>query len=339
MSQTRIALDVMGGDDAPGINLRGALRACSPEHPTPLDPARLLLVGDEARIRADLEELGGNPGFAVQHAPQVIGMGESPATALRAKPDASIPVCMGALKRGAVGAVVGMGNTGAMVGAATLGLGTLEGIRRPGIAVTIDLTGSPLTLIDMGANIAPKPEHLLQYGWMGSVWARTVLGQNEPRIGLLNIGEEPSKGPELLKAAHELLQKSPMRFVGNVEGGDLFDNACDVVVCDGFTGNVVLKLMEGLAGFLFGLFSKDLRANQAQWGTEALQKLRKRIDYAEYGGALLLGVDGIVVIGHGRSDDAAVANAISVAARSLDADVNRHIVEGLAAVGQAAPSA
>jgi phosphate acyltransferase len=339
MSHNRIALDVMGGDDAPGINLRGALRACSQEQSAPLDPARLLLVGDEGRITSELQALGGNPGFEILHAPQVIEMGDSPATALRAKPDASIPRCMGALKRGAAGAVVGMGNTGAMVGAATIGLGTLEGIRRPGIAVTIDLTGNPVTLIDMGANIAPKPEHLLQYGWMGSVWARRMLNQAEPRVGLLNIGEEPSKGPDLLKQAHELLSRSPIRFVGNVEGGDLFNNVCDVVVCDGFTGNVVLKLMEGLAGFLFGQFASELRTHQAPWGKEVLHKLRKGIDYAEYGGALLLGVDGTVVIGHGRSDDEAVANAIAVAARSLDADVNRHIVEGLAAVGQTAPGA
>lgn len=332
MSQGRIALDVMGGDDAPAINLVGALRACDPGGNIRLDPERLLLVGDRGAIESGLAEAGGNPGFEILHASQVIGMGESPATALRAKPDSSISRCVGAVKTGAAAAVVSMGNTGAVVGAATLGLGTLEGIKRPGIAVTIDLTGNPLTWIDMGANIAAKPEHLLQYAWMGSVWARTVIGQKDPRVGLLNIGEEPSKGTDLLKATHELLTASALPFVGNVEGGDLFAGGCEVVVCDGFTGNVVLKLMEGMSTFLFGLFTKELRVNRAEWGAESMERLRKKIDYAEYGGALLLGVNGAVVIGHGKSDAGAVANALAVAARSLDADVNRHIVAGLSAV-------
>jgi len=332
MSQTRIALDVMGGDDAPAINLKGALRACDPNGGIGLDPARILMVGDGPTLERGLAELGGNPGFEILHATQTIGMGESPATALRAKPDSSISRCVGAVKTQAASAVVSMGNTGAVVAAAHLGLGTLEGIKRPGIAVTIDLTGNPLTLIDMGANIAPKPEHLVQYAWMGSVWARTVVGQKDPRVGLLNIGEEPSKGTDLLKATHQLLSSCPLPFVGNVEGGDLFRGACEVVVCDGFTGNVVLKLMEGMAAFLFGLFTAELRQNKAEWGAAAMGKLKKKIDYAEYGGALLLGVDGVVADGHGRSDAAAVANALAVAARSLDANVNRHIVSGLAAV-------
>jgi glycerol-3-phosphate acyltransferase PlsX len=228
-----------------------------------------------------------------------------------------------------------MGNTGACVGAATLGLGTLEGVKRPAIAVTIELTGSPLTLLDMGANIAPKPEHLLQYGHMGAIHARLALGQSDPRVGLLNIGEEPSKGTDLLKEAHKLLAGSGLRFVGNVEGGDLFASAADVVVADGFTGNVALKLMEGLATFLFGKLTRELQAHDAAWGRESLARLKKQIDYSEYGGALLLGVDGVVVIGHGRSDESAVANALALAARSLDAGVNRRIVEGLAAAARA----
>ena len=256
-------------------------------------------------------------------------MHEKPGTALRAKPNSSINVATGAVKRGLAGAHVSMGNTGAVVGAATVGLKTLEGVRRPGIAVTIELTGTPLTFLDMGANVVPKPEHLLQYGFMGSVLTRDVLKSENPRVGLLNIGEEESKGTDLLRDAHGLLAASDLNFVGNVESGDLFDGGLEVVVTDGFTGNVVLKLMEGMAGFMIKLVMGELKKHGATWGEGALANVMKQIDYSEYGGALLLGVNGIVVIGHGRSDARAVANALDLAGRALDADVNAHIVAGL----------
>lgn len=328
----RIALDVMGGDSAPACNLDGALLAA--EHGLP--PERLLLVGNEDTIRSGLEERGGNPGFDILEAAEVIGMDEKPGVALRAKPKSSIAVATGAVKMGAAGAHVSMGNTGAVVGAATVGLKTLPGVRRPGIAVTLELTGEPVTILDMGANVVPKPEHLLQYGHMGAVLTRDVLrrdedkeGKGAPRVGLLNIGEEPSKGTDLLREAHGLLTESPLNFIGNVEGGDIFKGVADVVVTDGFTGNVVLKLLEDFSGFMLQLVMGELKTHGAQWGPEALGNVRKRIDYSEYGGALLLGVNGIVVIGHGRSDATAVSNAINLARRALDADVNGHIVRGL----------
>ncbi len=325
-----IALDVMGGDDAPEAIVRGALSACSALGHQRIAPERLLLIGDEERIHALLAEHGGNPGFEIEHAPEVIGMGESPAQALRAKPNASIMRCVGAVKSGRAGGLVSMGNTGACVGAATLGLGTLAGVRRPGIAVTLELTGHPLTLLDMGANIAPKPDHLVQYAAMASIYMRDCLGVAEPRIGLLNVGEEEGKGTQVLKDAYPLLKAGDFRFVGNVEGSDLFSGACDVVVTDGFTGNVVLKLLENFAGFMLGLMMKQLEANQAmEWGSDALSTIRRSIDYSTYGGALLLGVNGIVVIGHGRSDEAAVANAVALSCRAIDAHVNRHIEQGL----------
>lgn len=342
MSRTRIALDVMGGDDAPGVTLRGALRACSPrsgdaDSPSGrggvIDPSRILLVGDRAAIEAGLAEAGGNPGFDILPTTQVIEMGESPGAALRAKPDSSIHGCIGAVAKGAAGAAVSMGNTGAVVGASTLVLKTLPGVRRPGIACTFDLTGHPVTLLDMGANIAPKPQHLLQYGYMGAVFSRGCLGIEAPRVGLLNIGEEESKGTDLLKEANAALRESDLDFVGNVEGGDIFARAADVVVTDGFTGNVILKLLEGFSGFLLHLVLDELRAHKVEWGPEALVKIRKNIDYSEYGGALLLGVGGVVVIGHGRSDENAVANALDLACRALDADVNGHIVQGLSRAG------
>jgi glycerol-3-phosphate acyltransferase PlsX len=328
MLENRIALDVMGGDRAPDAILAGALKAVASDTARRLDPARILLVGDQRTIEAGLAAAGGNPGFAVRHATQVIGMGESPATALRAKPDSSIGSCVRAVKGGEAGAAVSMGNTGAMVGAATLGLGTLEGVKRPGIAVTLELTGKPMTLLDMGANIAPKPEHLVQYGVMGSAYVKSCLGIAEPRVGLLNVGEEESKGTDLLKAAHQALRASPVEFVGNLEGSDVFSDKADVLVTDGFTGNVILKLLENFAGFLLGMTLAELGAHGIQAPPAAVARVKQSIDYSEYGGALLLGVAGVVIIGHGRSDANAVANALHQAARALDARVNAHIVEG-----------
>ncbi len=333
MAQSRIALDVMGGDHAPKATLEGALLAVSPKAKHRIPAERLVLVGDQAAIDDGLKTLGGNPGFHVVHASQVIGMGESPATALRSKPDSSIGVCIGLCKKGEVGAAVSMGNTGAMVGAATLFLGTLTGVKRPGIAVSIDLGGHPLTLIDMGANVAPKPEHLVQYGLMGAVYASNVLALPNPRVGLLNIGEEEGKGNDLMKETYGLFKSSGQNFVGNVEGHDIFRRACEVVVTDGFTGNVVLKLLEGFSGFLLQLVLAELKSHGAAWAGEALQHVKKSIDYAEYGGALLLGVQGTIVIGHGRSDATAVANALGLGARAMDAQVNESIVAGVARVG------
>ncbi len=326
----RIALDVMGGDNAPDAILAGALRAVASDRGAPLQPERILLVGDQERIEAGLKELGGNPGFEIRHASQVVDMHDSPAAAMRSKPDSSIAIAVQAVKKGSAGAVVSMGNTGALVASATRGLGTLEGVRRPGIAVTFALGGHPMTVLDMGANIVPKPEHLLQYGMMGGIYARECLSCADPRIALLNIGEEPSKGTDLLKDAHAMLSAAPLNFVGNLEGNDMFQGKADVIVTDGFTGNVVLKLLEGFAGFLLGMVMGELKSHNAAYGGELLTNVQRNIDYAEYGGALLLGVSGVVVVGHGRSDARAVANALGLAARTLDAGLNERIVDGLA---------
>jgi glycerol-3-phosphate acyltransferase PlsX len=334
MLETRISLDVMGGDRAPDAILRGALAACSPLGKLRIAPERILLVGDEKTTRERLAALGGDPGFAIRHASQVVGMGESPSTALRSKPDSSISSMIAALKGKQAGAAVSMGNTGAVVAAATLGLGTLSGVRRPGIAVTIDLTGHPLTILDMGANTAPKPEHLYQYGVMGSIYMRDCLGKPMPRVGLLNIGEEEGKGTDLYKEAFALLKSSSLAFAGNLEGNDLFLDKADVVVVDGFTGNVVLKLMEGFAAFMLRSAMTELAKKGFQGAVEALSPVRRSVEYSEYGGALLLGVSGVVIIGHGRSDESAVANAIGLAARALDANVNEDIVHGLEKAGR-----
>jgi glycerol-3-phosphate acyltransferase PlsX len=331
MSLQRIALDVMGGDNAPEAILEGALKATSPQSTLKIPAQRILLVGDRPKIEGYLEAHGAAGRFEIQHASEVIGMAESPSSALKAKKDSSISVCVKAVQVGSAGAIVSMGNTGAVVGAATLGLGTLEGVKRPAIAVTLELTGQPVTILDMGANIAPKALHLVQYATMGSLYARDCLGVDSPRVGLLNIGEEATKGTELLKEVHPLLAQSGLNFVGNIESNGFFKGQADVVVTDGFTGNVVLKLIEEFAGFILNLMLGELKAHSVQWAPEALGKIKKHIDYAEYGGALLLGVQGIVVKGHGRSDARAVANALAQAQRALDADVNKHIVQGLAA--------
>jgi glycerol-3-phosphate acyltransferase PlsX len=334
MAAPKIALDVMGGDYAPRATLGGALLACK-NGPHALPPARIVLVGDQPRMEALLGELGGNPGFELVHASQVIEMGDSPAQALRSKPDASISVATRLVAEKKAGAVVGMGNTGACVAAATLGLGTLHGVKRPGIAVTLGLTGHPLTLLDMGANIAPKAPHLVQYGAMGAIYMRDCLGVQEPRVGLLNVGEEKGKGTDLLKEAFELFEASGLRFVGNVEGRDLFRGICDVIVTDGFTGNVVLKLLEQFSSFLLGMVLRELEQHgQADWGKKSLHSIKQSIDYSSYGGALLLGVNGVVVIGHGRSDERAVANALALGARAIHSDVNKHIEQGLASLAE-----
>jgi glycerol-3-phosphate acyltransferase PlsX len=329
MSSSRITIDAMGGDAAPEAIVAGAVRACT-KAGGGIDPERLLLVGDRARIEPLLE--AAPSAIEIRHASQVIEMGESPSASLRSKPDSSIAGCVQAVRDGEAGAFVSMGNTGAVVGASTLGLGTLEGVRRPGIAVTMELTGQPVTILDMGANIAPKPEHLVQYGVMGAVFTQACLGltADRPRVGLLNIGHEEGKGTALLKETQPLLAASALNYIGNIEGGDLFRNAADVVVTDGFTGNVVLKLLEEFSGFMLNLVMGQLREHRVEWGGDALGKVRRQIDYAEYGGAMLLGVNGVVVIGHGRSDAAAVANAVALAARAIDTSVNADIVRGMA---------
>lgn len=332
MNSSLIALDVPGGDHAPECTLKGALQAVAKDGKWQLDPARILLVGDEAAMKSWLAANGGDPGFRFLHASQAIDMCESPATALRSKPDSSIVKMMGAIKHGQAGAAVSMGNTGAVVGAATLLLGTLPGVLRPAIAVTMNFGGKPITLLDMGALAQPKPENLAQQGVMGAAFAKAAFGLAAPRIGLLNIGEESSKGTELLKSAHPLLAAAPIHFVGNVEGNQVFRDSCDVLVTDGFTGNVLLKFSEDFAGRMIQLVVAEAAAAGVQIPREALGRIQKRIDYSEYGGALLIGVNGIVFKGHGRSDHNAVSNALAAAQRALEARINEHIVAALASV-------
>lgn len=314
----RIAIDAMGGDHAPVELVKGALSALK------RDPSlSLVLVGDEPRLREELARHGGAASLDIVHASETIGMAEA-AQAVRKKRDASINVAMGLVKSGQAQAVVALGSTGAAMSAALLGLGRIRGIERPAIAVVLPTLKGPCILLDVGANVDCKPQLLQQFAIMGDVYARQVLKIPDPRAGLLNIGEEPNKGNELALAAHALLAQTPgLRFVGNVEGRDMTRGHVDVVVTDGFVGNVVLKSAEGFAE-LFETLLKEaimaggLKAKLGAWLMRgALRSFKRRVDPAEYGGALLLGVNGVCIIGHGSSRAYAVANAIRVAKEAV----------------------
>ncbi|HID24596.1 MAG TPA: phosphate acyltransferase PlsX [Planctomycetaceae bacterium] len=268
------------------------------------------------------------------HATQVVSMDEAPVSAVKHKIDSSIVKSVSMVAAGEADAVVSAGNTGAFVAAAQMLLRRLKGVKRPGIAATFPSLSGVCTVIDVGANIKCKPEHLYQYGVMASLFTREVVGRKEPRVGLLNIGEEDAKGNELVKQTRELLADSALNFVGNVEGRDIFRGECDVIVCEGFVGNVVLKVSEALAESLMDMLRAGTKKDV--WCSlglalckPVLDDIQNRIDYSEYGGAPLLGVDGICIICHGRSDARAIANAVREAARFSQHQVNQQIVEEL----------
>lgn len=327
----KIALDVMGGDHAPGELIAGAYAALKSDL---VDASEVVLVGDEKRVADEIINLGEEPVFETIDAPEVIGMDEHPAKALRRKPRSSIVVSAGMLREESVDAMVSAGNTGAAVAAATLLVGLLNGVRRPGIAVAFHSAGGPCTLIDCGANIHCQPEDLYAYGEMASEYMTGVHGVERPRIGLLNIGEEDAKGSPLVKKTRDLFGDSPLNFIGNVEGQDVFTGRCDVIVCEGFVGNVVLKVSEGLGQYIANLFHAEVKAHRDEQDGEIWTKVAhavlSRTDYAEYGGAPLLGVKGSVIICHGRSDRRAIANALRVSKRFITAKVNQNIEAGLA---------
>lgn len=328
----QLALDAMGGDHAPGPVVAGAVRAVRADA-----DLRVTLVGDQAQIEPLLADVGDvRSRLDVLHCTQVITMEESPVIALRKKPDNSISRCWQLLAERKVEAIVSAGNTGAMVaGGFRLRL-FLKGVRRPGIATIMPTLQGGSVLLDVGANVNPKPEHLFQYGVMGSIFAKLVLKRDKPKIGLLNIGSEEEKGHELAKEATALFKSSPLRdqFVGNVEGRDINKGVCDVVVTDGFVGNVVLKLSEGVFDFVMKMTAKELLGtlqNEKALGQQALQNLIKRYDYHETGGAPLLGIDGICIICHGSSGERAIENALTIAARYARARLNEQIVKELEA--------
>jgi len=329
----RIALDAMGGDQAPAVVVQGAAQAAQQFR---LRNDEIILVGDQRLIEAELQRIHRIPkNLSIQHAKDVIGMHEPPITALKQKPDSSIRKCLELVRTGEADAVVSAGNTGAMVAGSIFTLGLLVGVRRPGIAAPFPTRrGGTCIVIDVGANIQCKTDHLLQYALMASIFSHHVYGKKSPRVGLLNIGEEELKGSSLLKETRVRMEQLPLNFIGNVEGRDIFEGECDVVVCDGFVGNVLLKTAEGLAETLMhGLRSEVGKGPVRRFGAwllgPALRRLRYKADCAEYGGAPLLGVSGVCLKCHGRSTAEAISNGIRVAAEQCRYDVNQHIVLGL----------
>lgn len=328
----RIALDGMGGDKAPKVVVDGAIDAANEFG------CDVILVGREDILNKELSRRSyPKDKITVQHAPQVIEMGDSPISSIRAKRDSSISIAVNLVKEGKADAIISAGNTGAVVCAASFKLGLLKGIERPGISIIFPTSDSGNALmIDAGANIDPKPIHLLQYGLMADAYCRFILHKESPRIGLLSIGEEETKGTGFVKEAHKLLDVAKINFIGNVEGRDIFTGACDVIICGGFVGNVVLKVSESLAGAVGTLLKKELSRNALTKVGSVLCRstfsaLKKELDYAEYGGAPLLGVNGTCIISHGSSSARAIKNALRVAAEFTNQSVNRHIVEGLEA--------
>jgi glycerol-3-phosphate acyltransferase PlsX len=328
----QIALDAMGGDHAPGPIVQGAVQAVK------ADPSlQVILVGDQAQVEPLLREAGEARGkIELFHCTQAITMEETPVLALRQKPDNSISRCWQLLAERKVSAIVSAGNTGAMVAGGLRLRRFLKNVRRPGIAAVMPTMRGPCVLIDVGANVSPKPEHLFQYGIMGSIFARHILQRDRPTIGLMNIGSEEQKGHDLAKETHALFEASAVRehFIGNIEGRDIHRGASDVVVTDGFVGNVVLKVCEGVFEFVVNLASQEVVAtlgSERPRAQQALQALAMRYDYSEHGGAPLLGIDGICIICHGSSGDRAIKNALGVAARYAASRLNEIIVQELEA--------
>jgi glycerol-3-phosphate acyltransferase PlsX len=328
----RIAVDAMGGDNAPQVVVEGAIAAAREFD------YDIVLVGDNETVQQELFKKGSKPkNISVCHASQIIGMDEPAALSVRRKKDSSINVGANLLKDGKADAFVSAGNTGAVVCAVTLKMGLLEGVHRPGIAIIYPTLKDLCVLIDAGANIGPKPEHLLQYAIMGDAIQRYILKKKAVKIGLLNVGEEDTKGTDFIKETHRLLNSTTLKFIGNVEGGDIYTGEYDVVVCDGFVGNVVLKVSESLAQTLTIFLKRKLKQGLitrigALLSLPAFQALKKEIDYSEYGGAPLLGVNGVCIIGHGGSSAKAIKNAIREAAEFASHQLNQRIVDFIRSV-------
>jgi len=326
----KIALDGMGGDKAPRVNVEGAVNAANEFG------YHIILVGQEYLLNKELAKHKVRNGkVEVHNAPQVVGMAEPPISSIRAKKESSINIAVNLVKEKKADAFVSAGNTGAVVCAATFNLKLLEGVDRPGISIVFPTSdGSETIMIDVGANIDPKPEHLFQYGLMGEAYSRYILGKTNPSLGLLSIGAEASKGTGFVKDTHKLLNASKLNFLGNIEGQDIFTGKCDVVLCDGFVGNVALKIVESLAKAVGTLLKRELtKSFMSKIGVlffgSTIKALKKELDYAEYGGAPLLGVDGAVVISHGSSNSTAIKNALKVASEFSSKEVNKHIIEGM----------
>jgi phosphate acyltransferase len=327
-----IAVDAMGGDAAPRVAIDGAVAAARHFE------LGVALVGPQAALE---REIARHPDLdparvRLVDAPEMIGMEEPPAASLRRKPKASIKVAADLVARGDAAALVSAGHTGATVMAAYGAFGMVSGVDRPALAATIPTRQRPAILLDVGASLECRPQHLLQFAVMGTVYARVALGIEAPRVGLLSIGEEATKGNELTRDAHRLLKTAPLAFIGNVEARDVYSGKADVIVCDGFTGNVALKISEGLVDVMESLLHEELSSTVTMrvgslLTRRALRRFRRRVDYSEYGGAPLLGVGGVTIVGHGRSSAKAVRNAIAMAYRFAEGGFIHRVRDEIAA--------
>lgn len=333
----KIAIDAMGGDNAPQAVVEGVVYAAREKPKGP----QLILVGDESRIKEELIRLNASaiPNISIVHSSQVVEMHELPVLAIRRKKDSSITKSASLVKEGVTSALVSAGNTGAVVVATKIKWRSLPGVERPAIAVVMPSPYGVFVVLDVGATPDCKPIHLLQFAVMGEVYARYILGIQNPRVGLLSLGAEETKGTELTRDAFKLLQNKAQKinFIGNIEGDDLFTNKVDVIVCDGFMGNVILKVCESLGGaFQYIVKEEVMKDFWAKLGAllikRTFKRIAKKVHYAEYGGAPLLGVNGTCIISHGRSSPTAIKNAIGVAEYMVKQDLNMHIVEEISAL-------
>ncbi|MFT5142304.1 MAG: glycerol-3-phosphate acyltransferase PlsX [Rhodothermales bacterium] len=328
----RVAVDAMGGDHAPSVAVRGCVDAARAMG----DSVQILLFGPEGELSPLLSAAGSRSNVTVVHAPRVIGMCESPAVAVKGKPDSSICMAAGAVAKGHADAFVSAGNTGAVMAAALFILGRLKGVSRPAVIGHYPTVKGFCVLLDVGTNVDCKPEHLRQFAHMGAIYSERVLKVKNPSVGLLNIGEEPGKGNEQAKAAHQLLSEaSGLNFIGNVEGRDVMRHGADVVVCDGFVGNVVLKLGESVAHIIPQMIGEEMQRQKMTPDDQAvvaraLAGVSKRFDYEEYGGVPMLGIGGTVIIGHGGSREKAFGNMVRAAVETARQDVAGSISAALA---------
>ncbi|MBW1701297.1 MAG: phosphate acyltransferase PlsX [Deltaproteobacteria bacterium] len=316
----KVAVDAMGGDNAPEMVVQGAVEAASEWG---ID---VTLVGDKNVIIEKLGSRYSTDHISVHHCEEVVRMDEAPLKGVRRKKDASIRVAFGLVRRGEVDAVVSAGNSGASVAAGVLTLGRMEGVERPAIASIFPGERGNVVLIDVGANVDCRPAHLFQFGVMAHAFASSCLGMESPKIGLLSIGEEGSKGNEQVRLARELFEESQFDFVGNVEGRDIFTGDVEIIVCDGFVGNVALKMSEGMAQAITKLLRREsmsslLGRTALLLGRRAFKSIERKLDYEEYGGAPLLGINGVGIICHGGSSNRAIKNAVKLAAQYADSGV------------------
>lgn len=320
----RIALDSMGTDEAPASEIAGAIRALEEGS----DDFTLVLVGDREAIQRSLG--GASPEIRerieIVHAPERVAADDSPAQVVRRRPNSSIVMGLRLEKEGEVDAFVSAGSTGAVMAASVIILRPLPGVDRPTVGTLLPTAAAPMLMLDSGANVDCKPIHLLQFAHLGNIYAQDLMELARPRVGLLNIGEEPSKGDELSLETHALLQESALNFVGNIEGRDIIRGACDVLVCDGFAGNVLLKFYESVAEFMIGQLKREVE----RVGALQLGEVYRILDYADIGGAPLLGVNGVSVICHGDSPPRAIRNAVNVAAQAVRSEMVAHIAKELA---------